>query len=151
MQAVEDRVQMLADRQATEDGYALRTEMTVLMREHYGLFRDEATMKAGLDRLITLRERADRVGLRYMGSVFNVDMIRTYELEGMLDVALAVAAGALARTESRGSHYRTDYSTRDDGNWLKHTLAFYQPGVAGPRLDYAPVTLGTFEPQERTY
>jgi succinate dehydrogenase / fumarate reductase flavoprotein subunit len=151
LQAVEDRVQALADREGTEDGYALRTEMTVLMKEHFGLFRDEATMKAGLDRLMSLRERADRVGLRYNGSVFNLDMIRTYELEGMLDVALCVAAGALARTESRGSHFRTDHNTRDDENWLKHTLAFYQPGVAGPRLDYTPVTLGPFEPQERKY
>lgn len=151
LQAVEDRVQTLVDRDATEDGYALRAEMLELMKEHFGLFRDEATMKAGLDRLVVLRERADKVGLRYDGSVFNVDMIRTYELEGMLDVALCVAAGALARTESRGSHYRTDHDTRDDANWLKHTLAFYQPGVAGPRLDHAPVTLGTFEPQERKY
>lgn len=151
LQAVEDRVQELAAREGSEDGYALRTEMTVLMKEHFGLFRDEATMKAGLDRLMSLRARADRVKLRYDGSVFNLDMIRTYELEGMLDVALCVAAGALARTESRGSHFRTDYNTRNDVDWLKHTLAHYQPGVIGPRLDYTPVTLGPFEPQERKY
>jgi succinate dehydrogenase / fumarate reductase flavoprotein subunit len=151
LQAVEDKVHTLANRQATEDGYALRTEMTQLMKEHYGLFRDEATMKTGLDRLMLLRERVDKVGLRHTGSVFNLDMIRTYELEGMFDVALCVAAGALARTESRGSHFRTDHNTRDDVNWLKHTLAFYQPGVVGPRIGYSPVTLGTFELQERKY
>jgi succinate dehydrogenase / fumarate reductase flavoprotein subunit len=87
--------------------------------------------------------------LRNKSGVFNLDMIRTVELEGMVDVALATAAGALARTESRGSHSRTDYPTRDDVNWLKHTLAHYQP--EGPRLDSKPVTLGTFEPQERQY
>ena len=57
--------------------------------------------------------------------------------------------GAVARTESRGSHARTDYPTRDDADWLKHTMAHYTPD--GPRLDYKPVTLGTFEPQERKY
>ena len=54
-----------------------------------------------------------------------------------------------ARTESRGSHSRTDYPARDDERWLKHTLAYYTP--EGPRLEYVPVTLGTFEPQERKY
>ncbi len=151
MQTVEDEIQALANSKGGEDAYAIRTEMTDVMKDHFFLFRDEAEMKAGLDRLITLRERARSVGLRYNGGVFNIDMIRTYELAGMLDVALTVAAGALARTESRGSHFRTDYNTRDDENWLKHTVAHYQPGVAGPRLDSKPVTLGTFEPQERKY
>jgi succinate dehydrogenase / fumarate reductase flavoprotein subunit len=59
--------------------------------------------------------------------------------------------GALARTESRGAHFRTDYNTRDDANWLKHTMAYYQPDGNGPRFDSKPVTLGPFEPQERTY
>ena len=54
----------------------------------------------------------------------------------MIDVALAMAAGALARTESRGAHFRTDYNKRDDANWLKHTLAYYRPDEAGPRLDF---------------
>jgi succinate dehydrogenase / fumarate reductase flavoprotein subunit len=108
-------------------------------------------MKDGVDKLLSIRERADKIGLRWTGSVFNLDMIRTVELEGMVDVALAIGTGALARTESRGAHFRTDHNTRDDANWLKHTLAYYQPGVAGPRLDSKPVTLGTFEPQERKY
>ena len=67
----------------------------------------------------------------------------------MVDLSLAVARGAIARTESRGSHARTDYPTRNDADWLKHTMAHYAP--EGTRLDYKPVTLGTFEPQERKY
>ena len=78
-------------------------------------------------------------------------MLRTIELEGMLDVALAVAVGALARQESRGSHARVDYPKRDDERWLTHTLAHYRAGEAEPRLEYRPVTLGMFEPQERKY
>jgi len=64
-------------------------------------------------------------------------------------VALAIAAGALARTESRGSHSRTDYPERNDADWLRHTLAHYRP--EGPRLASKPVSLGMFEPQERKY
>jgi succinate dehydrogenase / fumarate reductase flavoprotein subunit len=67
----------------------------------------------------------------------------------MLDLAEVIAMGALARTESRGAHARTDYPDRDDVNWLKHTIATYSPD--GPRLSYAPVTMGKFQPMERVY
>jgi len=150
-QLMEQRIEELGAKTGTEDVYALRAEMTETMKEHYGLFRDEATMKAGLEKLLSIKERVKNVGLRWTGSVFNVDMIRTVEFEGMVDLALCVAAGALARTESRGAHYRTDHNTRDDVNWLKHTLAYYQPDAPGPRLDAKPVTLGPFELQERKY
>ena len=77
-------------------------------------------------------------------------MMRTMELEGMLDVATATACGALAREESRGSHARTDFTERDDAQWLRHTLAHYR-GDGLPQLEYEPVEIGLFEPQERKY
>ena len=141
----------LAAPAGAENAYALRTEMADVTRNHFGVFRDEPTMKAGLEKLLAVKERSKNVGLRWTGQVFNLDMIRTVDLESMIDVALAMAAGAVTRTESRGAHFRTDYNKRDDAHWLKHTLAYYRPDEAGPRLDYKPVTLGTFEPQERTY
>ena len=148
IKAVESRITKLAH-DGSEDPYAIRSEMTATMKEHFGIFRDEESMKVGLDKLRSLKERAQNMKLRHTGSVFNLDMIRTTELEGMVDLALTIATGALARQESRGSHARTDYPTRDDAGWLKHTLAYYGPD--GPRLDYKPVTLGMFEPQERKY
>ena len=128
----------------------MREEMTEVMRIHFGIYRDETEMKAGVDKLLALKERLKKAKLRHTGSVWNLDMIRTMELEGMLDVALATASGALVRTESRGSHSRRDFETRDDERWLKHTLAFYQ-GDDPPKLDYKPVDMGLFEPQERKY
>jgi succinate dehydrogenase / fumarate reductase flavoprotein subunit len=71
------------------------------------------------------------------------------ELGGSLDVAEAVVLGALAREESRGSHFRLDFTTRDDDRFLKHTLAHYTP--EGARLEYSDVTLGHWEPKERKY
>ncbi len=151
VQAAEDRVKKVAANTGAEDSYALRAEMTETMKEHFGVFRDEATMKAGVEKLVSVKGRVANIGLRWTGSVFNLDMIRTLELEGMVDLALAVAMGAVARTESRGAHFRTDYNKRDDVNWLKHTMAYYQPDASGPRFDSKPVTLGPFEPQERKY
>jgi succinate dehydrogenase / fumarate reductase flavoprotein subunit len=147
---MEARVGELAARGAGgEDPYAIRAGMTTTMKDHFGVFREAPTMQAGLDTMLGLKERVGTVGLRHNGAVLNLDMIRTVELEGMIDVALAIAAGALARTESRGSHSRTDFPDRNDSDWLKHTLAYYQP--EGPRLASKPVTLGMFEPQERKY
>jgi succinate dehydrogenase / fumarate reductase flavoprotein subunit len=151
MRAMEDKVGALHAAAATEDAYKLRTEMAVITRDYFGVFRDEPTMKAGLDKLLDVKARSKNIGLRVSGGVFNLDMIRTLDLESMIDVALAMAAGALNRTESRGAHFRTDFNKRNDGDWLKHTLAYYRPDEAGPRLDFKPVTLGTFEPQERVY
>jgi succinate dehydrogenase / fumarate reductase flavoprotein subunit len=151
VQMMEQRVAELGAKTGTEDAYGLRTEMTQIMKEHFGVFRDEPTMKAGVEKLLSVKARVGNIGLRWTGSVFNLDMIRTVELEGMVDLALTVAMGAVMRTESRGAHFRTDYNTRDDANWLKHTMVYYQPDAAGPRFDSKPVTLGTFELQERKY
>ena len=119
------------------------------MKNHFGVFREARQCRPASTSCSALKARsADRPAPA--GGAFNLDMIRTAELEGMLDVALGTAAGAFSRTESRGSHARTDYPNRDDANWLKHTLAAYQPD-GPPVLDDKPVTLGMFEPQERTY
>ncbi len=148
--ALEARVSELASRGATgADPYAIRAEMIATTRDYFGVFREEAVMRTGLETLRRLKERCGTIGLRNAAGVFNLDLMRTLELEGMVDLALCVAEGALARTESRGSHSRTDYPARDDERWLKHTMAHYTP--EGPRLEYVPVTLGTFEPQERKY
>ncbi|OPZ45380.1 MAG: Fumarate reductase flavoprotein subunit [Actinobacteria bacterium ADurb.BinA094] len=148
--ALEARVAELAARGSGGiDPYAVREEMIAATRDCFGVFREEAVMRTGVEVLRRLRERCAGIGLRNAGGVFNLDLMRTLELEGMVDLALCVAEGALARTESRGSHSRTDYPARDDEHWLKHTLAHYTP--EGPRLEYVPVALGTFEPQERKY
>ena len=80
---------------------------------------------------------------------YNTNLSDVLEVESMLTVAEVVVAGALARTESRGSHFRRDYPARDDKNWLKHTLAY--PGPDGPRLEYSSVNITKYQPAERHY
>ena len=147
---LEHQIDEIAGREGSEDAYVIRTEMTDTMRYHFGIYREKGKMQEGLDKLLALKERLKKAKLRHTGGVWNIDMIRTAELEGMLDVALATASGALARTESRGSHARTDSGTRDDATWLKHTMATYQP-EGPPTLDYRPVEMGLFDPEERKY
>ena len=83
------------------------------------------------------------------GSVFNQQLIHTIETGYLLDLADTMVTGAIARTESRGAHSRTDHPERDDENWMKHTLAYLEDGEL--RLDYSDVTVTKYEPQVRSY
>jgi succinate dehydrogenase / fumarate reductase flavoprotein subunit len=97
-----------------------------------------------------LRERYDRVAITDKGSIYNTDLMEVVELGYLLDCADTLVAGALVRTESRGAHFRDDYPTRDDDNWLKHTLA-YREDDGSIRMEYKPVKLGPYVPMERKY
>src|SRR5436309_112345 len=114
---------------------------------------DEARVKRlmankGAERAWQVRELMERAPLVFVqdrGKVFNTDLIQALELQCLLEVAETIVAGALAREESRGSHYRSEFPRRDDTNWLKHTLAYRTPD--GPSLRYAPVTITRFPPK----
>jgi succinate dehydrogenase / fumarate reductase flavoprotein subunit len=127
----------------------LRDPMQDAMTDKIGIFRDEKPMAEALATLRELRKRFRNVGVDAKNRKFNLDLLRTIELGGMLDAAEATAAGALARKESRGAHSRLDFKTRDDANWMKHTLAYFTPD--GARLDYEPVTVTKWQPEERKY
>jgi succinate dehydrogenase / fumarate reductase flavoprotein subunit len=79
------------------------------------------------------------------GLVFNTELVQAFELQSLLDVAETIISSALARTESRGAHYRSDFPKRDDSRWLKHSLARRAPG--GITLQYDPVTITRFQPK----
>jgi succinate dehydrogenase / fumarate reductase flavoprotein subunit len=127
----------------------LRDTMSNTMMDKVGIFREGQAIKEGLATIQDLRARFRKVGVDAKGRRYNLDLLRTMELGGMLELAEAVAAGALARQESRGSHFRRDFNTRDDANWLKHTLAWYTPD--GAKLEYKPVTITKWQPEERKY
>jgi succinate dehydrogenase / fumarate reductase flavoprotein subunit len=118
----------------------IRVEMQRAMQRHCAVFRDGPLMEQGRDRLdgigCILR---DQLGLRDRALVFNNDLVEALELDNMLAQAVVSLASAIGRTESRGAHAREDFPNRDDGAWLKHTLAFWDND--GVRLHYRPVHL----------
>ena len=132
-----------------ENPYKLRDELANLMVKCFGLFRNEKDMKAGLEDIKKLRERFKKKRPSFAGKAFNMDLIGFFEVGSNLDVAEALAVSALARTETRGSHYRTDFNKRDDVSWLKHTITTCTP--EGPKLSYKPVAITKFKPEERKY
>jgi len=76
-------------------------------------------------------------------------MLHVLELESQIAMGEITARGALARTESRGSHFRTDYPDRNDTDWLKHTVARLDGDEI--RLSYGDVDTSHYEPKKRTY
>src|SRR6266478_7639886 len=127
----------------------IREEMQKAMESGAGIYRDRAGMEATCKTLRELRGRFAKIGLQDRDAVFNTEVIAAMELDAMLDVAEAVANSALLREESRGSHTRTDFPKRDDERFLKHSLAFRT--AAAPRIDYLPVTITRWAPEERKY
>ena len=133
----------------TENPYTINAELSKLMPLKAGLFRDEKLMSSGLQEIKALKERFKKIRPVSPGSSFNFDKIWVLEIKGNLDVAEALMAGGLARKESRGGHYRTDFDKRNDKNFLKHTLASFTP--EGPRLSYSHVQITKYQPVERKY
>jgi succinate dehydrogenase / fumarate reductase flavoprotein subunit len=90
------------------------------------------------------------VSLDDKGLVFNTDLMEALELGNMIDYSEVIITGALERKESRGAHYREDYESRDDTNFLKHTLVTKEAD-GSLRTHWKPVTITKHEPVERKY
>ena len=133
----------------TERIVAIRLDMTNAMEEGAGIYRTETSLRETCAKLSELKDRFKNIQLDDRSVSFNTELIAALELEFMIDVAESVAHSALARTESRGSHQRTDYPERDDVNFLKHSLAYRTDG--DPRIEFLDVTITNWPPKERTY
>lgn len=124
-------------------------EMKQAMNDLVGVFRTEEGMTSALETVRELQERFKHVKVEDEGKVFNTDLLATWELGNLIDLAEVTTVTALARQESRGAHARDDYPKRDDENWMKHSLAWMKDGVI--ELRYKPVNITKFEPKERVY
>ncbi|RYJ19141.1 fumarate reductase (quinol) flavoprotein subunit [Rahnella variigena] len=149
---IEIRLAALMAQEGDESWAAIRDEMGLAMEEGCGIYRTTELMQKTVDKLAELKERFKRVKIQDTSSVFNTDLLYTIELGHGLEVAECMAHSALHRRESRGAHQRLDEgcTERDDVNFLKHTLAFYQPDSA-PRLEYGDVKITTLPPAKRVY
>ncbi|MEQ1562995.1 MAG: FAD-binding protein [Nitrospiraceae bacterium] len=138
------RVQRLRAQEGSVRAWQLREELGQTMSLNLGLVRTQESMSAALSAISALTQRAASLTVQDKGQVFNTDLVQALELECLLDVAETIVTSALARQESRGAHYRSDYPVRNDRQWLKHSLIRRTPG--GTALTHEPVTVTRFPP-----
>jgi succinate dehydrogenase flavoprotein subunit len=146
----ERELQELLDRGEGERPWKIRDDLGSSMLENFGVFRREDQMVQEVLIIDELRERYKDVIVEDKGDVFNTDLTQALELGFALDVAACMLQAGVARKESRGAHSRPhDYPTRDDENFLKHTITRWSDGQ--PQLSYAPVRMTRWQPEERKY
>ncbi len=134
-----------------ENPYVLGREMGEEMTASCTVVRTEKRMLQAMDALHELQGRATNISLSDTGMWTNQNLGYARAIPDMLKLAEAILQGAINRKESRGSHYRPDYPERDDPNFLKTTVASYNPDSGRPELSYEEVEIGLMEPRARTY
>jgi succinate dehydrogenase flavoprotein subunit len=146
----EREVKELLDRSEGERPWKIRDELAHTMHVNFGVFRREEQMVEQGAIVAGLRERYERVVVEDKGDVFNSDLTQALELGFLLELAECMVVCGLARKESRGAHARPyDFPDRDDENFLRHTVVTWEDGA--PRLDWKPVTITKWQPEERKY
>ena len=143
------RIENLLSRDKGIRQFEIRDELAGVMQEKVGVYRSGPVLGEAKRTVTELRERFQSVVVDDKGKTFNTDLIHTLETGFLLDLADCMVTGAIARTESRGAHSRTDFTERDDENWMKHTLSYLDDGEV--RLDYSEVAMTKYEPQVRSY
>jgi succinate dehydrogenase / fumarate reductase, flavoprotein subunit len=140
----------LLDRREGERPWQIRDELAKTMHENFGVFRREKQMKEQERIVGFLRERYENVVVDDKGEVFNNDLTQALELGFLLELAACMVVAGIERKESRGAHARPyDYPDRDDEKYMKHTIVRWVGDH--PVLDWKPVTMTKWQPQERTY
>lgn len=138
-------------RKASQDdnAFAIRQEMTSVMTNQVGVFRVGSELEDAVRSLGKLKERYGSLWPTGQARPFDYGLMDYLEVGYLLDLAEIIARGALARTESRGAHFRLDYPKRDDKSWLHHT--FVHLTATGPEFSEGPVSITRYQPQERGY
>jgi succinate dehydrogenase / fumarate reductase flavoprotein subunit len=145
-----DRIKGILAREGGPRHSAVRKQMNGLMSDNVFIFRDAEILNRAVEGLREVREAAKTMTVMDKSTTFNTDLVGLLETEFLMEVAQPIALGALNRTESRGAQARTDFPSRDDENWLVHTLMHHTD--ADPKADYSrKVTYTKYKPEVRTY
>jgi succinate dehydrogenase / fumarate reductase flavoprotein subunit len=116
----------------------IRLSMQKTMQRDAAVFRTSQTLKEGVENIEAVNAQLSDIGLADRSLIWNSDLVEALELENLMLCARATLHSAEARKESRGAHAHEDYPDRDDANWMKHSLAWFDE-AGKVSLDYRPV------------
>lgn len=146
MQQVQTEIDTLVDGDGHENPFELKHAMQRIMMDYVGIFRNGPELDKAVTELKALLERSRKLGIKCKKRHANPELVEALRVKRMLKVALTVACGAAARTESRGAHAREDYPQRNDRDWLNRTLASWPDANAlEPVLSYEPLDVMKME------
>ncbi|MEL4242193.1 fumarate reductase flavoprotein subunit [Shewanella xiamenensis] len=146
MRQVQTEIDTLVDGDGQENPFELKHAMQRIMMDYVGIFRNGPELDKAVTELKALLERSRKLGIKCKKRHANPELVEALRVKRMLKVALTVACGAAARTESRGAHAREDYPQRNDRDWLNRTLASWPDANAlEPVLSYEPLDVMKME------
>jgi succinate dehydrogenase / fumarate reductase flavoprotein subunit len=137
---------------------ALRLRMQKVMQNNCAVFRDGPTLQEGVTKIDSIWKDSGDIRIADRSLIWNSDLVEALEYDNLIAQAVVTVVSAENRKESRGAHAREDFSSRDDVNWMKHTLAWADDQRKTVTLDYRPVHTFTMtnevtyiEPKARVY
>lgn len=131
--------------------YVIAAELGREMTDASTVVKTGPRLEQAIEKIRELEERCDNAALADGSLWTNQNLCFTRSLRDMLKLAEVILVGGLARKESRGSHYRLDYPERDDANFLRTTIAEFDPASGRPKLSYREVIAPMVTPRARTY
>jgi succinate dehydrogenase / fumarate reductase flavoprotein subunit len=152
------RLDKFRNASGSEPTAKLRAEMQHAMQSDCAVFRTAETMKDGVDKIAAIYGKLPQIRVTDRGMIWNTDLVETLEFDNLVSQAAVTVNGALNREESRGAHAREDFKDRDDKEWMKHTLAWFDDQTGKVTIDYRPVHTYTLsndiayiQPKARVY
>ncbi|MES2002825.1 MAG: succinate dehydrogenase flavoprotein subunit [Pseudomonadota bacterium] len=122
----------------------IRLDMQRVMQADCAVFRTDRTLSEGVGKIDAVYARMKDIRISDRSLIWNSDLIETLELDNLMSQAVVTMHSAENRKESRGAHMHEDYPKRDDKNWMKHTIAWFDGWggtwpKSGVKIDYRPV------------